>query len=55
MSRPGLPAPPERLPRAKPSNAVVALLWGLRVVVVVLTILVTWSFVAGLGRASLVP
>lgn len=46
---------PGAVPRATPPKAVVALLWGLRVLVVVLTVVVTWSFVAELGHRLVLP
>lgn len=55
MTASGPPQPPDVVPRARPSKGVVALLWALRVLVVVLTVVVAWSFAAGLGHPSVLP
>ncbi|MST31774.1 hypothetical protein GHK86_03400 [Acidimicrobiaceae bacterium USS-CC1] len=55
MTPPSPPRHPATVPRATPPKAVVALLWGLRVLVIVLTVIVTWSFVAELGHPLVLP
>jgi hypothetical protein len=47
-----LPGP---LPRAEPGRATVILLWGLRVLVVGLSVVVAWTFALGLGRGGHLP
>lgn len=46
---------PTPVPRAEPGRATVILLWGLRVLVVGLSVAVAWTFALGPGRGGHLP
>jgi len=50
-----LPEPPIALPRANLTPRILVLLWGLRILVVVLSVIVVWNFFASLGHPSPLP